>query len=197
MKPLSDIAKTLPPAPVCEQASRACSTAFHSIRQATLALTETRSAEDCVIQSMPDASPVKWHLAHTTWFFEAFVLTPHPPKSTRTGTAGWDAFPQGLCEVGHAGGFPLALRPRRRTDGGRPPTGRSTMTNGRASRCRRGASGPQRTSLSCTGNFANTGALRPARSANTAASSCAANTCCATADGGFTDLARLMLNPKH
>lgn len=52
---------------------------YRSIRQATLALAAPLSAEDCAIQSMPDASPVKWHLAHTTWFFETLVLAPHQP----------------------------------------------------------------------------------------------------------------------
>jgi ergothioneine biosynthesis protein EgtB len=47
---------------------------YSQVRRRSLALAEPLSAEDCVVQSMPDASPVKWHLAHTTWFFETFVL---------------------------------------------------------------------------------------------------------------------------
>jgi ergothioneine biosynthesis protein EgtB len=49
---------------------------YASIRAKSLALAAPLSAEDCAIQSMPDASPTKWHLAHTTWFFETFVLEP-------------------------------------------------------------------------------------------------------------------------
>ncbi len=51
---------------------------FAQTRAHSLALAAPLSAEDCAIQSMPDASPVKWHLAHTSWFFETVVLSRMP-----------------------------------------------------------------------------------------------------------------------
>ena len=49
---------------------------YAEVRARTEGLTQGLSAEDMQVQSMPDASPVKWHLAHTTWFFETFLLKP-------------------------------------------------------------------------------------------------------------------------
>src|SRR5256885_9315960 len=50
---------------------------YREIRDTSLQLTKPFSAEDLMLQSMPDASPAKWHLAHTTWFFETFILSPY------------------------------------------------------------------------------------------------------------------------
>jgi ergothioneine biosynthesis protein EgtB len=56
---------------------------FMRIRRQTLALCAGLSGEDLQVQSMPDASPGKWHLAHTTWFFEQFVLGQDPAYRTQ------------------------------------------------------------------------------------------------------------------
>ena len=52
---------------------------YASVRAESLARIAHLTPEDMTAQSMPDASPVKWHLAHTTWFFETFLLEPHEP----------------------------------------------------------------------------------------------------------------------
>jgi ergothioneine biosynthesis protein EgtB len=58
-------------------------TAYQQLRRETTRLAAPLSAEDQQLQASPDASPTKWHQAHTTWFFETFLLLPHgvPPVS--------------------------------------------------------------------------------------------------------------------
>ena len=66
--------------PHAEETARSLSLAerFQHVRLFSVELTSTLEPEDCVIQSMPDVSPTRWHLAHTTWFFETFVLAVRP-----------------------------------------------------------------------------------------------------------------------
>ena len=55
---------------------------YDAVRARTDALVAALQSEDMQVQSMPDASPAKWHLAHTTWFFETFLLGPNVPGYT-------------------------------------------------------------------------------------------------------------------
>ena len=53
---------------------------YENVRAQTEALCAPLEVEDLVVSSMPDVSPTKWHLAHTSWFFETFVLAEHDPS---------------------------------------------------------------------------------------------------------------------
>ncbi len=55
---------------------------FEAVRAQTERLCEPLDTEDYVVSSMADVSPTKWHLAHTSWFFETFILATHSPEYT-------------------------------------------------------------------------------------------------------------------
>jgi ergothioneine biosynthesis protein EgtB len=55
-------------------------TRYRAVRDFTASLCRDLEPEDCVVQSMPDVSPTKWHLAHTSWFFETFVVKVWMPR---------------------------------------------------------------------------------------------------------------------
>lgn len=55
---------------------------YQQVRQVSEKICQPLAIEDYTIQSMPDVSPPKWHLAHTTWFFETFLLVPYLPGYT-------------------------------------------------------------------------------------------------------------------
>ncbi len=81
---------------------------FLQVRAQTERLIEPLSAEDCQLQSMPDASPAKWHLAHITWFFETFVL-----ERFETGFKPFDGSFRVLFNSYYNGVGEQYLRPRR------------------------------------------------------------------------------------
>lgn len=67
----------LQPVTAVSEATVALGARYRLVRATTEALCAPLETEDYVVSSMADVSPAKWHLAHTTWFFETFVLKPH------------------------------------------------------------------------------------------------------------------------
>ena len=80
MDPYADVGGRVSRSSVCDVPSRELLTSkYRAVRRASEELCAPLAVEDYVLQSMPDASPTKWHLGHTSWFFETFVLAAHAP----------------------------------------------------------------------------------------------------------------------
>ena len=62
---------------VAAQSADSLSSAYLRVRDTSMLLAAPLAAEDQVVQAIPETSPTKWHLAHTTWFFERFCLMEH------------------------------------------------------------------------------------------------------------------------
>lgn len=82
--------------------------AYLAVRRQSEAIVAQLEPEDCVVQSMPDVSPTRWHLAHVTWFFETFVLKPFLPSYESTHPAFEYLFNSYYNTVGRQ--FPRAQR---------------------------------------------------------------------------------------
>src|SRR5215213_10062873 len=65
--------------PLDRPAQQSLADGYREVRAYTESLCEPLETEDFVVSSMPDVSPTKWHLAHTTWFFETFILREQKP----------------------------------------------------------------------------------------------------------------------
>jgi ergothioneine biosynthesis protein EgtB len=81
--PIADVGPGVllsPPRPVEARHRELLTKSYSAVRRRTEDLCAPLAVEDYVLQSMPDASPVKWHLAHTSWFFETFILTAQIPE---------------------------------------------------------------------------------------------------------------------
>ncbi|MBI5128128.1 MAG: ergothioneine biosynthesis protein EgtB [Rhodopseudomonas palustris] len=75
----ASVVVSAPPPSAARAPADRLAAAYRAVRDETERRAAPLSPEDQVVQSMPDASPAKWHRAHTTWFFEQFLLGPHKP----------------------------------------------------------------------------------------------------------------------
>jgi ergothioneine biosynthesis protein EgtB len=73
---------TAPTQPASAPVAETLLDSYRAVRAATLAFTAPLSPEDLMVQSCPEASPLKWHLAHTSWFFETFILREFSPTAS-------------------------------------------------------------------------------------------------------------------